>query len=34
MEEYDEVQKGYLYIKSNTNIIEMDKILERMEKQD
>ena len=34
MAEYDEVQKGYLHIKSNTNIKEMDTILDRMEKQD
>jgi len=34
MEKYRFVQNGYMHIKSNTNIVDMGKILERMETQD
>lgn len=34
MEKYRIVQNAYLHIKSNTNIVELGKILARMERQD
>lgn len=34
MDKYSRVQSAYMYIKSNTNIHDMGKILHRMEQQD
>lgn len=34
MDKYSNVQNAYLHIKSNTNIVELSKILARMESQD
>jgi len=34
MEKYSEVQTAYMNIKSNTNIVEFDKIIKKMEDQD
>jgi hypothetical protein len=34
IEKYSDVQRAYLYIKSNTNIVDMNKILRKMEHQD
>jgi hypothetical protein len=34
MEKHKNIQNSYMYIKSNTNINEMSKILSRMETQD
>ena len=34
MKKYSKVERGFMHIKSNTNISEVHKILDRMEKQD
>lgn len=34
IKKYEGVQKAFMHIKSNTNISNMQKILERMEQQD
>jgi len=34
IQKYKDVQKAYMYMKSNTNIVEFGKILQRMERQD
>lgn len=34
MKQYEKVQQAYMHIKSNTNIVELDKIVKRMESQD
>ena len=34
IQKYKDVQKAYMYMKSNTNIVELGKILQRMERQD
>lgn len=34
MKKYSQVQSAYLHIKSNTNIVEFEKILRKMEEQD
>ena len=34
MKKYSQVQSAYLHIKSNTNVIEFEKILKKMEEQD
>lgn len=34
IEKYSEVQSAYLHIKSNTNIVEFDRIIRKMHEQD
>lgn len=34
MKRYEQVQSAFMHIKSNTNIIEFEKILKKMEEQD
>ena len=34
IEKYSDVQRAYLHIRSNTNINDMNKILQKMEQQD
>ena len=34
IEKYSDLQRAYMHIKSNTNVVDLDRILGRMEQQD